>query len=42
MTGKSDNSASLDQGKVEDYVDENDIRTTVEYAINDEGKKVKV
>jgi len=42
MTGKSDNSASLVQGKVEDYVDENEIRTTVEYAINDEGKKVKI
>ncbi|KAL6299420.1 translation initiation factor 3 RNA-binding subunit [Sparassis latifolia] len=26
--------------KVEDYVDENGIRTTVEYAINDEGKKI--
>jgi hypothetical protein len=25
-----------------DFVDENGIRTTVEYAINDEGKKVKV
>lgn len=25
-----------------DYVDENGIRTTTEYAINDEGKKVKV
>ena len=28
--------------KVEDYVDENGVRTTVEYIINDEGKKVKV
>lgn len=27
---------------VEDYVDENGIRVTVEYAVNDEGKKVKV
>ncbi|KAG8214818.1 eukaryotic translation initiation factor 3 subunit G-domain-containing protein [Butyriboletus roseoflavus] len=25
-----------------DYVDENGIRTTIEYAINDEGKKVKI
>lgn len=31
-----------EQPKVEDYVDENGIRTTVEYIINDEGKKVKV
>lgn len=28
--------------KVEDYVDENGIRVTVEYTVNDEGKKVKV
>lgn len=28
--------------KVEDYVDENGIRVTVEYVLNDEGKKVKV
>jgi len=42
MMGKTDNGASLDQGKVEDYVDENEIRTTVEYAINDEGKKLKI
>lgn len=28
--------------KGEDYVDENGIRITVEYTINDEGKKVKV
>lgn len=25
-----------------DYVDEKGIRVTIEYAINDEGKKVKV
>ncbi|KAF8737101.1 hypothetical protein AX14_013460 [Amanita brunnescens Koide BX004] len=42
MTGKIESRASLDQGKVEDFVDENGIRTTVEYAINDEGKKVKI
>lgn len=28
--------------KSEDYVDENGVRTTVEYTVNDEGKKVKV
>lgn len=27
---------------ISDYIDENGIRTTIEYAINDEGKKVKV
>lgn len=27
--------------KGEDYTDENGIRTTVEYTINDDGKKVK-
>lgn len=32
----------LEQPKGEDYVDENGIRTTVEYTVNDEGKKVKV
>ena len=42
MTGKFNIRASLDQGKVEYFVDKNGIRTTVEYAINDEGKKVKV
>ncbi|KAI0690655.1 translation initiation factor 3 RNA-binding subunit [Cerioporus squamosus] len=30
------------QPKGEDYIDENGIRTTVEYTINDEGKKVKI
>jgi translation initiation factor 3 subunit G len=28
--------------KVEDFIDENGIRTTVEYIVNDEGKKVKI
>ena len=28
--------------KVEDYVDENGIRVTVEYTVNEEGKRVKV
>lgn len=32
----------LELAKVEDYVDENGIRITVEYSINDAGKKVKV
>lgn len=32
----------LEQPKGEDYVDENGVRTTVEYTVNDEGKKVKV
>jgi len=32
----------LDTPKGEDYVDEYGIRITVEYAVNDEGKKVKV
>ena len=31
-----------DQPKGEDYIDENGIRTTVEYTVNDEGKKIKV
>ncbi|KAJ8595059.1 translation initiation factor eIF3g [Rhizopogon salebrosus TDB-379] len=31
-----------EQPKIVDYVDENGIRVTIEYAINDEGKKVKV
>lgn len=30
-----------EQPRIEDSVDENGIRTTVEYTINDEGKKVK-
>ncbi|PFH46747.1 hypothetical protein AMATHDRAFT_69212 [Amanita thiersii Skay4041] len=32
----------VDQNKIEDYVDENGIRTTIEYAINEDGKKVKI
>ena len=31
-----------EQPKTEDYVDENGIRTTVEYTVNEEGKRVKV
>ncbi|KAF8622983.1 hypothetical protein AX15_006581 [Amanita polypyramis BW_CC] len=41
-TSWADDVDDLDQGKVEDYVDENGVRTTVEYAINDDGKKVKI
>ncbi len=33
---------SPDQPKSEDYTDENGIRTTIEYTVNDEGKKIKV
>jgi translation initiation factor 3 subunit G len=32
----------VDQPKIEDSVDENGIRTIIEYTLNDEGKKVKV
>ena len=28
--------------KGEDFVDENGVRTTIEYVVNDDGKKVKV
>lgn len=31
-----------DQPRIEESVDENGIRTTIEYSLNDEGKKVKV
>ncbi|KAF8638978.1 hypothetical protein AX17_001810 [Amanita inopinata Kibby_2008] len=41
-TSWADDVEDFDQTKVEDYVDEDGIRTTVEYAINDEGKKVKI
>ncbi|KAI0746600.1 translation initiation factor 3, RNA-binding subunit [Daedaleopsis nitida] len=40
MTSWADEVEDLEQPKVEDYVDENGIRTTVEYTINDEGKKI--
>ncbi|RPD79287.1 translation initiation factor 3, RNA-binding subunit [Lentinus tigrinus ALCF2SS1-7] len=35
-------SSATEQPKVEDFVDENGVRTTIEYTINDEGKKVKI
>ncbi|KAI0776387.1 translation initiation factor 3 RNA-binding subunit [Irpex lacteus] len=41
-TSWADDVDELEQPKGEDYVDENGIRTTVEYTVNDEGKKVKI
>ncbi|KAK7461981.1 translation initiation factor eIF3 subunit g [Stygiomarasmius scandens] len=41
-TSWADDVDELDQPKGEDYVDENGVRTIVEYTINDAGKKVKV
>lgn len=42
-TSWADDVEELEQPKLgEDFVDENGIRTTIEYIINDEGKKVKV
>ena len=35
-------SHELASEKGEDFVDENGVRTTVEYVLNDDGKKVKV
>ena len=36
------NGKYAEQPKNEEFVDENGIRTIIEYALNDEGKKVKV
>jgi translation initiation factor 3 subunit G len=36
------NSELPEQPKIEDFVDEDGIRTTIEYTVNEEGKKVKV
>jgi hypothetical protein len=33
---------STEQPKNQDFVDENGIRTTIEYTVNEDGKKVKV
>jgi hypothetical protein len=33
---------TLELPKNEEFVDEDGIRTTIEYTLNDEGKKVKV
>ncbi|KAJ3485283.1 hypothetical protein NLI96_g5059 [Meripilus lineatus] len=41
-TSWADDVDELEQPKGEDYVDENGVRTTVEYTVNDEGKKVKI
>ncbi|KAH9855680.1 translation initiation factor 3 RNA-binding subunit [Lenzites betulinus] len=41
-TSWADDVDEFDAPKGEDYVDENGVRTTVEYTINDEGKKVKI
>ncbi|KAN0105176.1 translation initiation factor 3 RNA-binding subunit [Russula decolorans] len=41
-TSWADDVEDLDQSKGEDYIDDNGIRTTVEYAVNEEGKKVKI
>ncbi|KAI0732628.1 translation initiation factor 3 RNA-binding subunit [Fomitopsis betulina] len=43
-TSWADDVDELEQptNKSEDYVDENGVRTTVEYTINDDGKKVKI
>ncbi|THG94753.1 hypothetical protein EW026_g6783 [Hermanssonia centrifuga] len=38
-TSWADDVDELEKG--EDFVDENGVRTTVEYIVNDEGKKVK-
>ncbi|KAI0252997.1 translation initiation factor eIF3g [Lactifluus subvellereus] len=41
-TSWADDVEDLDQSKGEDYIDENGIRTTVEYTVNEEGKKIKI
>ncbi|KAF9456956.1 eukaryotic translation initiation factor 3 subunit G-domain-containing protein [Collybia nuda] len=41
-TSWADDVDEQEQPKNEDFVDENGIRTTIEYTINDEGKKVKI
>jgi len=42
-TSWADDVEELEQPKLgEDFVDENGIRTTIEYVVNDEGKKVKI
>ncbi|KAH9946474.1 translation initiation factor 3 RNA-binding subunit [Amylocystis lapponica] len=43
ITSWADDVDELEQPKkAEDFVDENGIRTTIEYAVNDDGKKVKI
>lgn len=41
-TSWADDVDELEQPKIEDSIDENGVRTTVEYAVNDDGKKVKI
>ncbi|KAI0826993.1 translation initiation factor 3 RNA-binding subunit [Trametes gibbosa] len=41
-TSWADDVDEFDAPKGEDYTDENGVRTTVEYTINDDGKKVKI
>ncbi|KAG5643549.1 hypothetical protein DXG03_000690 [Asterophora parasitica] len=41
-TSWADDVDELEQPKNEDFVDENGIRTVIEYTLNDEGKKVKI
>ncbi|TFY51385.1 hypothetical protein EVG20_g11024 [Dentipellis fragilis] len=41
-TSWADDVDELEQPKTEDFVDENGIRTTIEYAVNEDGKKVKI
>jgi len=41
-TSWADDVEDLDPSKGEDYTDENGIRTIVEYAVNEDGKKVKI
>ncbi|KDQ60431.1 hypothetical protein JAAARDRAFT_153055 [Jaapia argillacea MUCL 33604] len=38
----ADDDDEIEQPKIEDFIDENGIRTTIEYTTNDEGKKVKI
>ena len=42
-TSWADDVEELEQPKTEqDFVDENGIRTTIEFSVNDEGKKIMV
>ena len=41
-TSWADEVDELELPKNEEFVDEDGIRTTIEYALNEEGKKVKV
>jgi len=42
-TSWADDVEELEQPKIEqDFVDENGIRTTIEYIVNDDGKKIKI